>query len=98
MNVHVTRVTYCATLTKPQMKLILDAEHSKNYALENRTLCERLDDIGAIDPDYDGMYGAHVWFTLEGKRHTRKLARCVKVIANYVSELRQVSLSTKTVG
>lgn len=75
----ISGINYCIELTNEQFTAI-----EKKDDLVNDPLYMRLAVLGCENVEYNGHFGANVFFTLEGAEHETTLLQVEKTIADYL--------------
>lgn len=82
MKIEVMAISYRAELTIEQMLELLAYDDKLLSEFPSETLERRLAGIGAVDVEYDGHFGAAVYFTLYADSEAIMLAE--KVIETFL--------------
>ena len=88
MITEIQSVSYCAIVTEQEFRDIMDLDsHFENESEWSKTLVYVLDDMDGVDNvDYNGHFGANVFFTVEGhpKAHKDTVQAIAKTIGGYI--------------
>lgn len=80
MEITQTAISYCLEMTNEQFTKILDRDEKESLSSYLIPLMEK---EGAIDVNYDGLFGAAVFFTLETEQN-HKLGEVCNTVKNYI--------------